>query len=165
MPRLHGRGKCFFRGSLWPLENRCFKSGMTWKCATTKSVLQCWKQPKVAWCEVRWVRSMRNNFKVDARTNTHQCYKSILHFWVTYALHCHYKVCCKLLWNCFRWYFKYDRLFLDISCTLSFTHVCYMVNKLNPACILFQFTVCYSMVSAVYGPKLLTYISAFRFLQ
>ena len=49
-----------FRGSFWPLENRCCKSGTTWKCATTKSVLQCWKQPKIARCEVRWVRSMRN---------------------------------------------------------------------------------------------------------
>jgi hypothetical protein len=37
-----------------------------------------------------------------------------LHFKVTYALHRHYKVCCKLLWNCFRWYFKYSRLFLDL---------------------------------------------------
>jgi len=63
-PRLHGRSKRFFRGSLWPLENRCCKSGTTRKCATKKRVLQCWKQPQIAWCEVRWVRSMRNNFKV-----------------------------------------------------------------------------------------------------
>ena len=64
MPRLHGHSKRFFRGSLWPLENRCCKSGMTWKYVNTKSVLQCWKQPKIAWCDVRWVQSVRNNFKV-----------------------------------------------------------------------------------------------------
>jgi len=93
------------------------------------------------------------------------CYKAILHFRVTHALHCHYKVCRKLLWNCFRQYFKYSRHFLDISCTLSFMHVCYMVNKLNPAHIFFPFTVCYGTKRSVCGPKLLIYIKAFRFLQ
>lgn len=92
-------------------------------------------------------------------------YNAILHFRVIYALHCQYKVCYKLLWNCRRRYFKYSRLFLDISCTPSIMHVCYTVNKLNPTRIFFPFTVCYSMISTVCGPKLLTYISVFRFLQ
>jgi hypothetical protein len=50
LPQLHGRSKRFFRDSLWPLENRCCKSG------TRKSA-------RISWCEVRRVRSMRNNFR------------------------------------------------------------------------------------------------------
>jgi hypothetical protein len=30
---------------------------------TKKNSLQCWKQPKIDWCVVRCVRSMRNNLK------------------------------------------------------------------------------------------------------
>lgn len=86
------------------------------------------------------------------------CYNVILYFQVTYVLKYHYKVCSKFPWNCFGWYFKCSRLFLYISCTSSFMHVCYTANKLCPPCIFFPFTVCHSIISTILVPKLLTHI-------
>ena len=70
MPRLHGCSRHFFRALFWPLENRYCKSGTTWKCATMKSVLHCWKQPKIARCEVRWVPLSYDN--IAWHTATHE---------------------------------------------------------------------------------------------